>query len=99
MSAKLTIEQVRHVALLASLALSDAEADALASDLGSIIQHVASLDRLDVSGVEPTLHPSRMAAALRPDVIVASLPRELYFAAAPETAHGGFAVPKVLDGD
>jgi aspartyl-tRNA(Asn)/glutamyl-tRNA(Gln) amidotransferase subunit C len=99
MSAKLTLEQVRHVAKLASLELNEADASALMVDLASILQHVASLDHLDVSGVEPTLHPTRIAGSLRPDQRVECQPREVYLAAAPETAQGGFAVPKVLDGD
>ncbi len=99
MSAKLTLEQVRHVARLACLQLSDAEAEALTSDLASILEYVASLDRLDVSGVEPTSHVGQLGLALRPDVLVPSLAREMFLAAAPETEDGGFAVPKVLDGD
>src|SRR5688500_8397073 len=97
--ARLTRDQVRHVARLAALELSDDEARALGDDLGSILDHMAALETIDVSGVAPTFHPIAMATPLRADELAPSLPRELVLAAAPETEHGGFAVPKVLEGD
>ena len=63
--ARLTLDQVRHVAQLAALELDDAEARTLCDDLGSILDHMAALDALDVSGVEPTFHPLQTAAPLR----------------------------------
>lgn len=97
--ARLTLDQVRQVARLAALELSETEARALCDDLGSILDHIAALDAVDVRGVEPTSHPVRMVAPLRPDEPRPSLPHEEALAAAPETEHGGFAVPKVLEGD
>jgi aspartyl-tRNA(Asn)/glutamyl-tRNA(Gln) amidotransferase subunit C len=97
--ARLTLDQVRHVAQLAALELDEAEARTLCDDLGSILDHMAALDALDVSGVEPTFHPLQTAAPLREDRLVPSLSREEALAAAPASEHGGFAVPKVLDGD
>jgi len=97
--ARPTLEQVRHVAQLAALELTDAEAGALCEDLGSILEHVAALAAVDVAGVEPTFHPIPMAAPLRADRLEPSLTRAEALAAAPETEHGGFAVPKVMEGD
>jgi aspartyl-tRNA(Asn)/glutamyl-tRNA(Gln) amidotransferase subunit C len=97
--ARLTLEQVRHVAKLAALELTEAEARSMCDDLGSILDHMAALEAVDVAGVAPTFHPIAMAAPLRADVLVPSLPHEEAIAAAPEHEHGGFAVPKVLEGD
>jgi aspartyl-tRNA(Asn)/glutamyl-tRNA(Gln) amidotransferase subunit C len=96
--ARLTLDQVHHVAQLAALELDDTEARTLCDDLGVILDHMAALDALDVSQVEPTFHPLQTAAPLRQDRVVASAPREELMAAAPETEQGGFAVPKVKDG-
>ena len=97
--ARLTLEQVRHVAQLAALELTEDEARAMCDDLGSILDHMAALEAIDVAGVEPTFHPIRMAAPLRADRLTPSLPQAEALAAAPEHEHGGFAVPKVLEGD
>jgi aspartyl-tRNA(Asn)/glutamyl-tRNA(Gln) amidotransferase subunit C len=97
--ARLTLDQVRHVAKLAALELDEDEARAMCEDLGSILDYVAALEALDVSGVEPAVHPLQMSTGLRPDAVQPSLPRAELLAAAPETEHGAFAVPKVLDGD
>jgi aspartyl-tRNA(Asn)/glutamyl-tRNA(Gln) amidotransferase subunit C len=96
--ARLTLDQVRHVAQLAALTLDDAEARRLCDDLGVILDHMAALDAVDVSQVEPTFHPLQTPSPLRPDIVVPSLSRDEALAAAPETEHGGFAVPLVRDG-
>jgi aspartyl-tRNA(Asn)/glutamyl-tRNA(Gln) amidotransferase subunit C len=97
--ARLTLDQVRRVAQLAALELDDAEVRTLCDELGSILDHMAALDALDVSGIEPTFHPMQTAAALRDDRVQPSLVRDEALAAAPASEQGGFAVPKVLDGD
>jgi aspartyl-tRNA(Asn)/glutamyl-tRNA(Gln) amidotransferase subunit C len=97
--ARLSLEQVRHVARLAALELTEDEAHALCDELGAILDYMATLEALDVSGIEPTFHPLRMAAPLRADRIQPSLAREQALAAAPESDQGGFAVPKVLEGE
>jgi len=97
--ARLTLDQVRHVALLAALELSDDEANALRDELGAILDYMVALESLDVSGVEPTFHPLNMAASLRSDHLQPSLSREQALAAAPESEQGAFAVPKVLEGE
>lgn len=96
---RISEEQVRHVARLACLALDDGEIRALSRQLGSILDYFATLDDLDLEGVEPTHHPIVLATAPRNDIVVPSLPRDVFLAAAPEQDAGGFAVPRVLDGE
>ena len=96
----LTLDEVQRVARLAALELSDSEAQALAHDLASILDFIATLDTVDVTGVEPTTHPIALDGPLRADrVVPPPISRAALLAAAPETEHGAFAVPKVLDGD
>jgi aspartyl-tRNA(Asn)/glutamyl-tRNA(Gln) amidotransferase subunit C len=97
--ARLTLEQVRAVAQLAALELDEREAQILCDDLGAILDHFASLAEVDVSGVEPTVHPVPLPAGWRADRAVQSELAEALLRAAPESDQGGFAVPKVLDGD
>jgi len=97
--ARLTLEQVRHVATLAALELSEREAQLMQEDLGSILDYIAALEQVDVRGVEAVFHPSQLASPQRADEVRPSLPREVALAAAPESEQGGFAVPKVLDGE
>jgi aspartyl-tRNA(Asn)/glutamyl-tRNA(Gln) amidotransferase subunit C len=96
---QISLDAVRHVAKLAALALSPDEELRLQANLDVILDHMAELDELDVSAVEPTFHAVPIEAALRADQVVPSLPRAELLAAAPAHEAGGFAVPKVLDGE
>ncbi|MDD9944291.1 MAG: Asp-tRNA(Asn)/Glu-tRNA(Gln) amidotransferase subunit GatC [Myxococcales bacterium] len=96
---KIPRDQVEHVAKLASLMLADDEADRLGHELGEILAYMASLDELDVAAVEPTFHSIPMGAPLRADEVIACFPRETYLKSAPKSEAGGFAVPKVLEGE
>ena len=97
--ARLTMEQVRAVAKLAALELDEREAQILCDDLGAILDHFAALGAVDVTDVEPTVHPVPLAAGLRADRAQLSGLSEALLSGAPEREQNGFAVPKVLDGD
>jgi aspartyl-tRNA(Asn)/glutamyl-tRNA(Gln) amidotransferase subunit C len=96
---KITPDQVRHVAKLARLALSDAEIERFGQQLESILEYIAKMDRLDVSNVEPMAHPLPLKNVLREDVVTPSLPLEKVLQNAPETDGPFFKVPKVIGGD
>ena len=96
---KITIDDVRHVAKLAALALSPADEQRMCQELQSILSFIAALDEVDVAQVPPTFHAVPMSSALRPDVVATSLPREEILRAAPRQEAGGFAVPKVMEGE
>ena len=66
--AKITLEQVLHVAKLARLTLSHEEAVQMQVQLDAILGYMEGLDELDVSDVPPTFHSIPMDAPLRPDV-------------------------------
>ena len=86
-----------HVAVLARLALSEAEIASMTRDLEQMLDYVAALDRLDTQGVEPTAHGFELATPFRPDEPQAPLDPELVIANAPAHSGTAFLVPKVLE--
>ena len=86
-------EEVRHVANLARLELSEEELDRMAVELDGVLEHIATIEQLDLEGVAPTSHVVAVENALRADVAVASLPRERALESAPKVIDDGFAVP------
>lgn len=89
---------VRYVAGLARIALSDDEASQLQGQLDDILAFVGELKALDVSGVAPTDDDARgIQNSWREDVPVAGLSREAALANAPLARHGQFVVPKVIE--
>jgi aspartyl-tRNA(Asn)/glutamyl-tRNA(Gln) amidotransferase subunit C len=86
-------DQVLHVAKLARLKLEDAELDRMAGELSDILDHVETMNELDLEGVEPTSHVVDLTNVLREDVPRPSLDRETALEQAPDVAAGGFRVP------
>ncbi len=93
----LTLEQVRHVATLARLALTPEEEQRFATQLSAVLDAVAQLQALDVEAVEPTSHATLAASLLREDATRPSLPPEKSLANAPAKAGTSFAVPKIIE--
>ena len=69
------------------------------AELDSILAHMSELDEVDVSAVAPTFHVASDQTALRQDEVVPSASRAELLRAAPAQQAGGFAVPKVMDGE
>jgi aspartyl-tRNA(Asn)/glutamyl-tRNA(Gln) amidotransferase subunit C len=93
----ITRDNVVHIARLARLELSEAELEAMVRDLGTILEHVAELSKVDTKDVVPTAYLAVDAAPLRPDVVVPGVPRDLAMREAPRHEDGGFAVPAFVD--
>jgi aspartyl-tRNA(Asn)/glutamyl-tRNA(Gln) amidotransferase subunit C len=92
----ISLEDARHVAKLARLALADAHLERLAIQLESILEYVDQIGQVNVSGVEPMAHALPLHNVFRPDVIEPGLPLEKVLENAPETDGPFFKVPKVL---
>ena len=88
---------VRYVAGLARIALSDEEAAQLQGQLDDILAFVGELKALDVEGVEVTDVAGEAQNAMREDEPQAGLPREAALANAPLARNGSIAVPKVIE--
>ena len=86
-------DQVLHVAKLARLRVTDDEVDRMAEELSKILEHVETMNELDLEGVEPTSHVVDLTNVLREDVPRPGLPREKALEQAPDAADGGFRVP------
>ena len=97
---KLTDKQVRYVANLANLNLTEQEIDRMVHDLGGILEHMDRLALIDTEGVEPmtqVLYEAEETATLRPDVERAPLDNSVALANAPAAGSGYFKVPKVIE--
>jgi aspartyl-tRNA(Asn)/glutamyl-tRNA(Gln) amidotransferase subunit C len=95
----ITLQDARHVAKLARLALDDAHLERLTTQLASILEYVNQIGRVDVSGAEPMAHALPLHNVFRADVVEPSLPLEKVLLNAPETDGPFFKVPKVLGAD
>ena len=85
--------EVVHVARLARLALTEEELDRFAGQLDAILEAVGKVSELDLSGVEPTLHPLELSNVWAEDAPQPSLPVEDALANAPEVEDDAFRVP------
>ncbi len=88
-------EQVRHVANLARLGLTDEEVERMGGQLGAILESIDKIGELDLADVPPTANPLNLTNVLRPDEPRGELPREEALAPAPEPADDLFSVPRI----
>jgi aspartyl-tRNA(Asn)/glutamyl-tRNA(Gln) amidotransferase subunit C len=93
---RISPDDVRHVARLARLALTDAEVEQLVADLGSILAHAEDVAALDLADVPPTAHPLPLENVLRPDAIGPCLDRDEVLGQAPDAEDGRFRVPRIM---
>jgi aspartyl-tRNA(Asn)/glutamyl-tRNA(Gln) amidotransferase subunit C len=97
---KITEPEVRYVADLANLELSDEEVGRLSKDLDEILTHIDTLNELDTSNVQPmaqVLYEAEETATLREDRERATLGNEAALANAPLAGGGYYKVPKVIE--
>ena len=91
------IEQVRHIAKLARIAMSDAEIEALVPELNNILGWIEQLGEVNTDGVEPLTAVIDQKLRLRDDLVTDGNIRDAVLANAPAAEHGFFAVPKVIE--
>ncbi len=100
-----TLDDVRHVAALASLELSPEEIPEMQRNLNAILQHVAALNRVDTTGVPAMAQvgqllerqPALTGGDLRADKVRSSVDRAAVLHESPETDGRFFKVPKVIE--
>jgi aspartyl-tRNA(Asn)/glutamyl-tRNA(Gln) amidotransferase subunit C len=95
----LSLEEVRRIAGLARLRLSAEEEQTFAVQLSAILDHVAELSKLDVTGVEPMTHALAAgdAAPLRADEVQPSLEPGVALGNAPAREGTCFKVPRIIE--
>ena len=93
---KITREEVMHVANLARLDMDEASIDKFADQIGTILEYVDVLNRVDTQGVTPTSHAISLTNVFRKDQEKKTLERDQALANAPQKEDGNFVVPKVI---
>lgn len=93
----LTLEQVRRVAHLARIDVSDVEAESTLAHLNGIFSLIEEMQAVDTKGIEPMAHAQDLAQRLRLDQVTEHNQREAFQAFAPETEGGLYLVPRVIE--
>ena len=94
---KLTTEEVKHVATLARLAITEEEAEKFAEQLGKITGYVEQPSELDTTNVEPTTHVLPLVNVMRKDVAEKGLDRDKMLLNVKEHEDGQVKVPAIMD--
>jgi aspartyl-tRNA(Asn)/glutamyl-tRNA(Gln) amidotransferase subunit C len=97
MEMPLTEDEVRHVALLSRLELSDEEVELYAGQLGKVLDYVNKLNALDTTNVEPMITAATTGNVFRQDEPEDSIDRKEALRSAPDHDDGCFRVPRVID--
>ena len=98
---KLSPDDLKRLALLAKITVSDTDVTALQTQLGGIFELIDELQAVDTTGIEPLAHPldvmQQTSQRLREDRVTETDQRAANMANAPVVENGLFLVPKVLD--
>ncbi len=94
---KLSREEVKHLALLVHLGLSDDDVERLREQLSNILENFEILQQVDTTDVPPTAHSIALENVLREDEAGPSLPADQVLANAPNREEGFFKVRAVLE--
>jgi aspartyl-tRNA(Asn)/glutamyl-tRNA(Gln) amidotransferase subunit C len=94
---KLSHDEVRHIAELAKLALTDEETERFAVQLSAILDYAEVIKGLDTASIAPTAQVLPLCNVTRPDVVQPSLSPDEVLANAPQRQGGYFQVKPILD--
>ena len=97
MAKKIDAEQVRKVAKLSRLSLTEAEVEEFSGQISAILEYMEKMNELDTSNVEPLAHCLPVSNVFREDAVKESLGIEKTLANAPDRDGEFFKVPKILD--
>jgi len=92
-------DEVRYIADLASLKLSEEEVEKFSKQLSDILDYVEKLDELDTEDIVPTAYTIPVKNVLREDKVEESLELDKVLQNAPEQKDNQFRVPKIMDED
>ncbi len=93
----LTLDDVKRVAHLARIAITDDEAQSTHTQLTGIFKLIAQMEAVDVGAIEPMSHAQDVVQRLREDAVTEINQRERYLAIAPQVEAGLYLVPKVIE--
>ena len=93
----LSLDDIRRIAQLARLELSDAESQQVLVQLQTVFALIQELQSVDTRGIEPMSHAQDLTLRLREDRLTESDQHELFQTIAPQVAAGLYLVPKVIE--
>ncbi len=93
----LSLQDVKRVAMLARIAVSDSEAASYQQQLNGIFSLIEQMQAVDTRGVEPMSHAQDVYQRLRADVVTETNQREKFQAIAPQVEAGLYLVPQVIE--
>ena len=93
----LSLDDVKRIALLARIAVTEDEATTALGQLNGIFKLIEELQAVDTKGIEPMSHAQDITLRLRNDVATESDQRELFQSVAPQVEAGLYIVPKVME--
>ena len=94
---KISKDEVVHVSNLARLDLDEKAISKFVDQIGTILDHVDSLKKVNTDGITGTSHAIALTNAFREDTVVEHLDRDAGLANAPDKDDGAFIVPKVIE--
>jgi aspartyl-tRNA(Asn)/glutamyl-tRNA(Gln) amidotransferase subunit C len=93
----LTTDDVKRIAHLARIEVTEADAQATLEKLGGILGLIEQMQAVDTTGIEPMSHSQDVTQRLRDDVVTEINQRELFQSIAPAVENGLYLVPKVIE--
>ncbi len=93
----LNITDVKRIAHLARIEVSENEAEATLSKLSGILGLIEQMQAVDTTGITPMSHSQELTQRLREDVVTETNQRELFQSIAPAVENGLYLVPKVIE--
>ena len=93
----LSPEEVRHIAQLARVGMTDADVERLQTQLSQILEHFEQLKQLDTEGVPPSAYAVPLHSVMRDDIAAPSLTQDEILANAPQQEEGSFRVRAILE--
>ena len=93
----LALEEVRRIAELPRIGISDAEARAVRAQLNDIFELIGQMQKVSTDGIAPMTHARGSALRLREDAVTEGDQREQFQAVAPQVEQGLYLVPKVIE--
>jgi aspartyl-tRNA(Asn)/glutamyl-tRNA(Gln) amidotransferase subunit C len=93
----LNLEDIKRIAHLARIEVSDSEAQETLNKLSGILGLIEQMQAVDTSGIVPMSHSQDVTQRLRDDVVTQTNQRELFQSIAPATQDGLYLVPKVIE--
>ncbi len=93
----LSSEEIRKIAHLARISVSDEDVAELQPRLSSVLTMIEQMDAIDTANIEPMSHPMDATQRLRLDNVTESNQRDLFQGIAPDATHGLYFVPLVIE--